>query len=208
MNIEFKDVVRAIDISPNYILNSINSIELSNLISFVDLVNDNDAELALSYTYKGISGLGENGSSAVPDIYRTIHPSQLGRVDLDSSPNSDPGLSGIICPMATLTNGSFSDYTEPNEWPQTYQSSIDELHDLYGVQQALNLRKKLGLEYDYVKENLVQETIESYHRLIPVLIDFNYKKDYTRGAPLEVLLVRSNDNEDTGDIVYEEGDIE
>lgn len=208
LNIEFKDVVRAIDISPNYILNSINSIELSNLISFVDLVNDNDAELALSYTYKGISGLGENGSSAVPGIYRTVHPSQLGRVDLDSSPNSDPGLSGIICPMATLTNGSFSDYSEPNEWPQFYQSSIDELHDLYGVQQALNLRKKLGLEYDYVKENLVKETIESYQRLIPVLIDFSYKKDYTRGAPLEVLLVQSNNNDETGDLTYEEGDIE
>ena len=89
-NISFKDVTRVIDTAPDYILKSINS---ANLVDYVDLVNDNDAELALSYTYKGISGLGDQGNgTAVPIIYRSVHPSHLGRVDLDSSSASDQGL--------------------------------------------------------------------------------------------------------------------
>ena len=55
-NVTFKDVTRVIDTPPNYILKNINA---ANLVDYVDLVNDNDAELALAYTYKGISGLGD-----------------------------------------------------------------------------------------------------------------------------------------------------
>ena len=82
-------MVRVVDTAPNYVLNNI---RMANLINYVDLVNDNDAELALSFTYKGISGLGNQGTtrSAVPIVYRAIHPSQLGRLDLDSSSSSDP----------------------------------------------------------------------------------------------------------------------
>lgn len=190
-NVTFKDVTRVIDTSPDYILKSINT---ANLVDYVDLVNDNDAELALSYTYKGISGLGDQGNgTAVPIIYRSVHPSHLGKVDLDSSSNSDPGLSGIICPMAKVYDGSFSDYREPNGWRDFYTETLKELKDLYGMQQAIEIKKKLGLTYDYVKEDMVRETIETYTKLMPAII-FGDKDD-------ENVIVPSNSGDSIGEIV-------
>lgn len=200
-NITFKDVTRVIDTAPDYILKSINS---ANLVDYVDLVNDNDAELALAYTYKGISGLGDQGNgTAVPIIYRSVHPSHLGRVDLDSSSNSDPGLSGMICPMAKTYDGSFSDYQEPNEWRNFYKETLEELNSLYGIKQVIELKKSLGLSYDYVKEDMVRETIETYHRLIPLVIDIEGKKDYTLGAIMDIeeqVLVESDSEDGIGEI--------
>lgn len=199
-NVTFKDVVRVLDTPPNYILKNINA---ANLVDYVDLVNDNDAELAISYTYKGISGLGDQGSgTAVPIVYRFVHPSQLGRVDLDASSSSDPGLSGLICPMAKINNGSFTDYKEPNGWKQFYLEIMSELRSLYGMQQAIDLKKRCGLSYDYVKEDMVRETIESYHRLIPAIIDIDGKKDYTlsRRHKLSEITVSKGDDDEVGDI--------
>ena len=199
-NVTFKDVVRVLDTPPNYILKNINA---ANLVDYVDLVNDNDAELAISYTYKGISGLGDQGSgTAVPIVYRFVHPSQLGRVDLDASSSSDPGLSGLICPMAKINNGSFTDYKEPNGWKQFYLETMSELRSLYGMQQAIDLKKRCGLSYDYVKEDMVRETIESYHRLIPAIIDIDGKKDYTlsRRKKLSEITVSKGDDDGVGDI--------
>lgn len=199
-NVTFKDVVRVLDTPPNYILKNINA---ANLVDYVDLVNDNDAELAISYTYKGISGLGDQGSgTAVPIVYRFVHPSQLGRVDLDASSSSDPGLSGLICPMAKINNGSFTDYKEPNGWKQFYLEIMSELRSLYGMQQAIDLKKRCGLSYDYVKEDMVRETIESYHRLIPAIIDIDGKKDYTlsRRKKLSEITISKGDDDEVGDI--------
>ena len=69
---------------------------MSNLISYRDKVNDNDATSALKFTYKGISGLGEDGAS-IQDVYRYVDPTHIGILDLDSSSGSDPGMSGMIC---------------------------------------------------------------------------------------------------------------
>ena len=61
-SVKYTDVLRAIRTAPDYILTVINN---SNLISYVNAVNDNDAELDLEYTYKEISGLGEDRKSVV-----------------------------------------------------------------------------------------------------------------------------------------------
>lgn len=209
-NVTFKDIMRVIDTSPDYILKQING---TKLINYVDLVNDNDAELALAYTYKGISGLGDQDGpkkASVPSSYRAVHPSHLGRVDLDSSSTSDPGLSGIICPMAKVYNGSFSDFEEPNSWKEYYTNMLSELRNMHNVTQACEFKKKLGLSYDYIKEDMVRETIETYQRLIPAILDINGKIDYTKNAVLlvtedETMLVKSNsDDTDIGDITVKE----
>jgi len=172
-NVTFKDVAKVVDTAPNYILKNINS---TNLIDYVDLVNDNDAELALAYTYKGISGLGDQGSgTAVPTIYRSVHPSHLGRVDLDASSASDPGLSGIICPMAKVYGDSFSDYMEPNGWKEFYTEALKELHEMEGIKQAIEIQKKMGVpnSYDYVKEDMVKETIATYRKYLGDIVDID-----------------------------------
>jgi hypothetical protein len=107
-------VHRRIYTQPMYVINAV--VNMINLVEYRDLVNDNDATLALKYTYKGISGLGENGAS-IQQSYRYVDPSHAGILDLDSSTTSDPGMSGTICPMAKVFNGNgFSEYQEPNFW--------------------------------------------------------------------------------------------
>ena len=111
-------VVRAIRTDPMYVINQI--INMSNLVSYVDMVNDLDSITAIKYTYKGISGLGEDGTS-IQRNYRYVDPSHAGILDLDASSASDPGMSGIICPMAPMYNNSFTQYEEPNFWEEKYK---------------------------------------------------------------------------------------
>ena len=50
---------------------------------------------------------------------------------------------------------------------------------------------------------MVRETIETYHRLMPLLIDLDGKKDYTIGAVIdtgETVIVPSDSKDGTGEI--------
>lgn len=116
--VTLNSVVRAIRTDPMYIIKNI--INMSNLVSYVDLVNDNDALLALKYTYKGISGLGEDGTS-IQRSYRYVDASHAGILDLDASGASDPGMTGLICPMTPMYNGSFTNFKEPDFWEKDYK---------------------------------------------------------------------------------------
>lgn len=205
--VKYTDVLRAINIQPDYVLRMINT---SNLVGYVNTVNDNDADTALDYTYKGISGLGDQGNgSAVPIIYRTVHPSHIGRVDLDSSTASDPGLSGSICPMADVEqDGSFSNYTEPNSWRDDYRTMLNEFHQLKGMQQAIDIRKNLGLTYDYVKDDMVRETLTTYKKLICPIIDLNGKIDYSINESIDFVIKGLDPSSTTGDIIFGEEDEE
>lgn len=202
-NVRLETIVRAIATSPNYIISQINKCKLVN---YVDLVNDNDAVTALAYTYKGISGLGDQGAgSAIPKAYRGVHPSHLGRLDLDSSSNSDPGLSGTLCPMVELDGDSFSDYQEPNSWEEEYNQLLGEFKNLIGMDEAIQFKKKLGLSFDYIKEDLVRETISTYQKLVCPVVDMNGIIDYSVNSSMEV--IRGNDGTGLGDIEIEEEDL-
>lgn len=113
---------KAIQIAPMTLINAITKCQLVN---YKNCVNDLDAITALKYTYKGISGIGEK-SNAISSAYRSIHPSHLGRVDIDSSSNSDPGISGTICPLVELHNGHFDEYKEPSSWMEDVPKVIDQ----------------------------------------------------------------------------------
>lgn len=129
--ITLKGVLKNIRTDSMHVINYI--INMSNLVSYVDLVNDNDASLALKFTYKGISGLGENGAN-VQTNYRYVDVSHTGIIDLDTSGASDPGMSGMICPMAPMSNQSFTDYQEPVTWDTKYkpfQTNWKNKHDAH-----------------------------------------------------------------------------
>lgn len=134
-------IEKSINIDPDYLIRSASK---DKLVNPTNMVNDLDAVSALKYTYKGVSGLGEDNTS-IPLGYRQVHPSHIGRVDLDSSSNSDPGMTGTICPISNIHNGWFSDEQEPNEW----RDKIEELHSNYremkGLSEALLFKEELGL---------------------------------------------------------------
>jgi len=145
------DIMRkALQIPPMYLINQITKCQLVN---YKNCVNDIDSLIALKYTYKGISGIGER-SNAISSAYRSIHPSHLGKVDIDSSSNSDPGVSGTIVPLANLYDNHFSEYQEPSDW----MSRIRLIQDQY---KAMKCRKTFYRLVKDVKNNQQQNNNEA-----------------------------------------------
>jgi hypothetical protein len=144
---------------------------LSNLINYRDMVNDNDATVALKYTYKGISGLGEDGSSVQP-IYRYVDPSHIGILDLDTSSGSDPGMSGMICPMTKIYNHNFSQYEEPNEWASKY-IPIEEKFKA-GTIRPISFDESPDSPQQYIsyRDQIVQENID-YNKIYCPITDLD-----------------------------------
>lgn len=158
-------VKQAIYTHPLYVINNLSG--LSNLVEYRDLVNDNDAITALKYTYKGISGLGEDGAS-VQKIYRYVDPSHIGILDLDTSSGSDPGMSGIICPMKKLYNNSFSEYEEPNTWRQDWQPVKDQYKE--NVEPPIHFTKPIdNFSYNDLREKIIQEELEINKVTCPIV---------------------------------------
>ena len=54
-------------------------------------VNDLDMFVALKFTINGIGSIGQNNSNTIGVKYRGLHPSYIGRLDLNSSSSSEPG---------------------------------------------------------------------------------------------------------------------
>lgn len=164
--VTLKKIEQAIYTHPFYILNSISTPSMSNLITYRDLVNDNDATQAIKYTYKGISGLGEDGVSVQP-MYRFVDPSHIGILDLDSSSVSDPGMTGMICPMTQIFNTSFSEYEEPNTWRDQYKPLQENWKQ--GLSKPLIFEKEEEKKDFYaLRDQIVQEDLELSKVICPI----------------------------------------
>lgn len=140
---------KALQIPPMYFINAITKCQLVN---YKNCVNDLDSIIALKYTYKGISGIGEK-QNAISSAYRSVHPSHLGRVDIDSSSNSDPGVSGTICPLANIYEDHFSKYSEVSEW----RSRINIILDKY---RAMKSKKNMYTLINSVTEKNHDQTAD------------------------------------------------
>lgn len=176
--VKMKNIISAVCINPMYIINTI--INMSNLVSYVDMVNDNDALLALKCTYKGISGLGESGSS-VQECYRLVDPSSIGILDPDASSNSDPGMTAMLCPMAKTYGNLFSDFHEPNNWRNTIANLNDAYRNANNLTNPLLFgdgRLSFAQQYDYVKEKIEIEANIFGRKICPIkdldgLVDYS-----------------------------------
>ena len=172
--VKLKQIISAVYTNPMYIINGI--INMSNLVSYVDMVHDNDAFSALKFTYKGISGLGENGAS-VQTIYRFVDPSILGIVDPDTSSNSDPGMTGLICPLTDVYGDGFTDYVEPNTWEETVrnlkENNPSKSIPAYSIGNCTDFS-----QYDYIKKSRADEIIKNDKIICPIK-DLNGIIDYS-----------------------------
>lgn len=93
----------------------------SSLFRSDSSVNDQDLFTALKYTVKGIGAMGETSSNSINDKYRGLHLSYIGRLDLNSSSSSDPGLSGSLTPFVKLYGQFFSEGKEPETWDKNFK---------------------------------------------------------------------------------------
>ena len=133
-------IKKAIRTDPMYLVNSISK---SNLVTYRNMVSDMDSLLGLKFTLKGISGIGETDSNSIPDSIRFVHPSHIGRLDLDASSDNNPGITGIISPFIELDNGYFSSKDEPDTWEERYQSIYEEYKKAEGVREIIEVKDKL-----------------------------------------------------------------
>lgn len=171
--ITLQSIEKSINIAPDYLIRMISR---DKLTSSVSMANDMDSVAALKYTYKGVSGLGEDDTS-IPMGYRQVHDSHIGRVDLDASSNSDPGMTGTVCPISTTHNGAFSDEQEPNDWRAKTDELYNNYREMYGIKQALSFKEDLGLETEddkSRKENL-DESMTIYRSLLNPLSSLDKK---------------------------------
>lgn len=185
-NVTMAKIIGAIYTKPMFLLNVITGYKL---LGYRDIVNDNDALIALSYTYKGISGLGDQGNTrkktktrkaAIPIGFKLVQPSQIGITDMDTSSPGDPGVSGMMCPMCNMNeDGSFVDYEEPNDWRENFAQLAEEYQRLTGMQQTIELQKRMNMPYDQIKEDMVQETLTTYNKLFCPVYDRYGKIDYS-----------------------------
>jgi hypothetical protein len=165
--VTLKKVIQAIYTNPSYVVQNV-STKLNNLVSYRDLVNDLDSLVALKYTYKGISGLGEDGASIQP-IYRYVDPSHVGILDLDASSASDPGMSGMICPMVQLygKDNSFSEYQEPNSWRDEFKPYNDSYYS--NTTSPISFTRELPpTDYMAMREKIIQEELDIKKITCPV----------------------------------------
>lgn len=134
------EIKRYIYVEPSFLISRIVKDKLSG---YRNGVNDNDAMVALKYSYKGISGLGEQRGTRIPNKYRHVHHSHIGRIDLDASSASDPGITGVLCPLAKTFNQSFSDYQEPNTWDEDFSQLMEEYKETVGTRELIKFHEEL-----------------------------------------------------------------
>lgn len=189
-------LIQRLYIQPMYIINNLTSAAMNNLIEYREMVNDLDSTIALKFTYKGISGLGEDGSSIQP-IYRYIDPSYIGILDLDSSPTSDPGMSGMICPMTKLYDYSFSKYEEPNTWRQNWEKTKEKYYKTQDPKETpiTFTTPPPPPSYNGLRERIVQEELDFNRIECPVENIYDPNIVYTcSGAVINKQINEENDN--------------
>ena len=100
---------------------------LNDLIKTDDIVNDNDFILDIAFSSKGPQSLGDGNNKKIATKYRYLHPSMAGILDLNTSSNSDIGLSGSFTPFAKLYDGYyFTPEREPCQARYRFEQELDE----------------------------------------------------------------------------------
>jgi hypothetical protein len=131
---------------------------LNDLIKSDDLSNDLTFLSDLAYSTKGPNSLGENSSKKISSKYRQRHPSMVGIIDLNTTSNSDPGMSGSFTPFVQLYDKFyFTPIHEPCEERYNFDRSLVE-----------NEHKKLDVDVSsfnsYIKDLEEKKNFDQYFK--------------------------------------------
>lgn len=144
----------------------------AGLLRFDDKINDMDFFSKLRFTLKGPNALGSKNENNISNKYRGIHPSYLGRVDINVCGTSDPGSSGVITPFAETYGLYFDDSYEPEDSIFEMEKEIREyrknanpdklyidlydncnnINDLFGIYDKLNKINK-GYKVKFIEND-------------------------------------------------------
>lgn len=144
------DVKQIFKFSGDIILKSLYG---SGILPFDDRTSDLDFFNKFKYTSKGPNSLGNKNENSISIRYRGIHPSFIGKIDLNVCGNSDPGRSGLLTPFCKTNKLFFNDEYEP-------QSVYDEyIEDLYNTV----IDKESAI---VVSANSEEERVEAYNKIM------------------------------------------
>lgn len=180
---ELKSIRRVIATNPMYLVNNLAKIQLVN---FRNIVTDMDSMVALKFTYKGVSGIGEK-KSAIPKVYRLLDPSNMGVLDPDSSSPTDPGISGSIVPLLKVYgNGYFSDFKEPLTWESEYAKLYNLYKESRGLVDVLEFKKKvLNKDISDNELQLSKDSTDTIENINATVASNMYNNESYNGIPLE-----------------------
>lgn len=149
------------------VINSISNSK-SSLRMYKDNVSDLDAYNGVKFTFKGVSTMGGDGkkTATLPDTTKRIYPEYLGRLDLDTSGASDPGMSGVLCPYVNLHDGKFADNPEPLTWEEEYQETLNDYHSMVSRKEVMTFRNEVLKEDNLDIIDGINETINTYKTLL------------------------------------------
>ena len=167
VNIQIPQIEKRIFTFPDYLIKAISR---DRIMIGKNNVNDLDAFSALKWTFKGLSGLGDSKDSAIPAGYKQVHPSHLGRIDMDSSSANDPGMSGMLCPMAPVFDRYFSDFDEPNTWRDDLREMFTNYSKMRNMKSVFEFQRQIGIAPSESLEELIDETTEIVdEKIVPLL---------------------------------------
>lgn len=177
----------------------ISKIQKSNLKGFRNMVNDRDSFLQLKYTIKGPSGPGEGNNKTVADIVRAVNPSQLGIIDLNTSSATDPGVSGLLCPLNNNIYewDSFTKDPEPHEWDKNFSDLLTAYREKKGIKSALTLANSIGLEINEdIDPEMAEDEAKNMETIISKVVPTKEFESYDDEIHIKM--------EDGGNITYDE----
>lgn len=172
--VDIRAVKKVIYTKPDYIISEVSK---SQLVNFRNIVNDMDSVLATKFTYKGISGIGNN-SKSFPEQMRLLNISTMGILDPDASSASDPGASGSLVPFAHINNnGYFSAADEPLTWYTELGKLSDEYTKTRGLVEAMEFKRNvLGNETsqdDMAVAKQSEKIVENINKSLSEIVESN-----------------------------------
>lgn len=180
--IKVEDIKKYIRVEPDFLISAIIK---DKLVPFMNTVNDNDAFTALKFSFKGRSGLGEQVNSTIPDSYRQLHPSSLMHIDPDTSSASDPGLTGIICPMAQIYNGFFAppEYIEHSDWEKNFKEMVDRYYQIRGKKNIIEFQDNMGItKKDKKEQDILEYCVEQQENALKAFKESDATSEYHEGS--------------------------
>lgn len=132
-------------------------LHMSGLLRYDDRINDMDFFGKLKFTLKGPNSLGGKNDNNISMKYRGIHPSYLGRLDINVCGTSDPGSSGVITPFCKTDGLFFDGAREPEDGAFEYGNDkirkrkemnpemlfVDPFEKCENIQDVFNQQQKL-----------------------------------------------------------------
>lgn len=116
-----KDISDVLNLDKDFITKTITGSK-SSLLRYDNAVNDTDFFTAFKASFKGIGSIGEKSSNSVNINFRGLHPSYVGKFDINNTNNSDPGMNASFTPFVKLFGKHFSNIDEPQSWDNNFKA--------------------------------------------------------------------------------------